>query len=118
MQKRDLLLPFGAAVAVIVITFLATTRLEGALYGVGVGVGIVLVCIVFLLTLWIENRTPPPQEAVKAVVPLQPLPPYQPMRQEPVVTIQIPARTAVLVLLMLAVFSVIYFRVLRENRGD
>ena len=122
--RYGLLLPLGIVAVLVVgvsvagahlISDEADAELRNTL--LGGGFGLLVTVIIFLLALWISQSRAEPSggELPKAPVPLEALPPYQPIRQEPFITIQIPARTMVAVVLSLAVLTMIYFRVLRGD---
>ena len=58
------------------------------------------------------------EQPVRAAVPLAPLPPYQLKQPEPTITIQIPARTEVALVLVLVIFSMVYLRIARQDRDQ
>jgi hypothetical protein len=125
-----MILPLGMVAAVVVSASIAgahiisdetDTDLRNTLFGGGFG--LVVTFIIFMLALWMSQlravrAEPPAEELPKALVPLEALPPYQPIRAEPTITIQIPTRTVVALVVSLAVLAMIYLRVLRGERGD
>lgn len=127
---RGLLLPLGIVAVVVVGASIAGAHLisdesDAALRNtlLGGGIGLVVTFVIFMLALWMsqileERAETSITETPRAPIPLEPLPPYQPMRDEPFITIQIPARTVVVVVVTLTLLIMIYFRVLRGERGN
>ena len=130
IYARGLLLPLGIVAVVVVGACIVGTHIisdesDAALQKtlLGGGVGLVVTFIIFVLALWmsqiLEGRAGATvAETPRTIVPFEPLPPYQPIRDEPFITIQIPARTMVVVVVLLTLLTMIYFRVLRGERGD
>jgi hypothetical protein len=116
------LLLLVAVLTLIVAAYLLTedtdTSLQIILIGSITGIGLVMAFIFWETSQNSDSNPMPTEGPAKAVVPLEALPPYQPMRQEPTITIQIPARTVAALVIGLAVLSMIYLRVARQERDN